>query len=155
MHRESFDGFRCSLSSIEPQHESLNRACNVLQIERPKLLECEVEPPPHMVAHRSRDANATRRTFSLNSCRYIHRIPVKVSSIGNRVADVDADAKANGSIWRLISVKDRHLLLHLNGTSYRPVDAVEHDEQGIAASLDDPATMLLDRRVYQVAAQCP
>ena len=78
---------------------------------------------------------------------------MQVSAIRNRVADVDPDTKANGSIWRLISVEDRHLLLHLNGTSHRPVDAVEHNEQGVTPSLDDPATMLLYRPVYQVAAQ--
>ena len=76
---------------------------------------------------------------------------MQVSSVSNRVTDVDPDAKANGSIRRLISVVDRDLLLHLHSTAHRPVDAVEHDEQGIAASLDDPAAVLLDRWVYQVA----
>ena len=56
---------------------------------------------------------------------------------------------------RLISVVGRNLLLHLDGTAHRPVNAIEHDEQGIAPSLDDFAAMLLDRRVDQVAAQSP
>ena len=103
-----------------------------------------------MVAHGSRDADAARRTFGLKSRRDIHRVPVQVSAIGNRVANVDPDAEADGSIWRLVAVVDRHLLLHLHGAAHRPVDAVEHDEQGIAAGLDDPATMLLDRWVDQV-----
>ena len=107
----------------------------------------------HMIAHGSRDADTARRTFGLKPCRDIHRIAVQVSSIGNRVTNVDPDAKANGSIGRLIAVVDRNLLLHLHGTAHRPVDAVEYDQQGIAASLDDPAAMLLDRRVDHAAAE--
>ena len=101
------------------------------------------------------DADAARRTFGLNSRRHIHRVAVQVSPIGNRVANVDPDAEADGSIRRLIPIVDRNLLLHLHGAPHRPVDAVEHDEQRVAASLDDPATMLLDRWVYQLSAQRP
>ena len=54
-----------------------------------------------------------------------------------------------------ITVVDRNLLLHLDGTAHRPVNAIEHDEQGIAAGLDDPAAMLVNRWVYQVSAQRP
>ena len=46
------------------------------------------------------------------------------------------------SVRRLVSVVDRNLLLHLHGAAHRPVDAVEHDQQRVAAGLDDPATML-------------
>ena len=50
---------------------------------------------------------------------------------------------------------NRNLLLHLYGATHRPVDAVEHNEQGVATSLNDPAAVLLYRRVYQVTAQSP
>ena len=56
-------------------------------------------------------------------------------------------------IRRLVAIMDRHLLLHLHGTAHRPVDAVEHDQQRVAAGLDDPAAVLLDRRVDQVAPE--
>ena len=108
-----------------------------------------------MIAHRSGDADATRRALGFKSRRNIHSIPVQISPISNRVANVDPNPKADSSIRRLIAVVDRDLLLHLDGTAHRPVDAVEHDEQGIASRLDDPAAVLLDRRVYQVAAQSP
>ena len=137
-----FDGASTWPYRIELQHKCLNRTGDVLQIERPKLLEGEIEPVLHMVAHCSRDADATRRTFGLKPCRHIHRVAVEVSAIGNRVAEVDPDAEADGPIRRLIAIMDRNLLLHLHGTAHRPVDAVEHDEQGIAAGLDDPAAML-------------
>ena len=52
-------------------------------------------------------------------------------------------------------VVDRNLLLHLDGTPHCPVDAIEHDEQGVATGLDDPAAVLIDRRVYQVPTEGP
>ena len=155
MHQRSLDRFRHGRGTIEPQHKRLNWPSDVLQIERPKLLEHQIEPAMHMIAHGSRDADTARRTFGLKSRRHIHRVAVQVSPIGNRVAKVDPDAEADGSIWRLISVVDRNLLLHLHGTAHRPVDAVEHDEQGVAAGLDDPAAMLLDRRIDQVSPESP
>ena len=109
----------------------------------------------YMIAHRSRNADATRRTFGLESRRHIHRVPMQISPVGNRVAKVDPDAEADGSIGRLISVVDRDLLLHHDGTAHRSIDAIKHDEQRVAARLDDPAAMLIDRRVYQVGAECP
>ena len=96
----------------------------------------------HMIANGSRDADATRRTFGLKPCRHIHCVTMQISAVCNRVANVDPDAKAYGSIGRLVTVIVGHPLLHLHGAPYRPIDAVEHDQQGIAASLDDPTTML-------------
>ena len=52
------------------------------------------------------------RAFSLESRRHIHRITMQVSSIGNRIANVDSDAEADGSVEWLIAVVDRYLLLN-------------------------------------------
>ena len=54
---------------------------------------------------------------------------MQISSVGNRVADVDPDAKADGPIGRLVPVMVRNLLLHLHSAAHRSVDAVEHDQQ--------------------------
>ena len=106
-----------------------------------------------MVAHRSRDANSTRWTFRLKSCCHIHGVAVQVSSIGNRVANVDSNAEPDGTIRRLASIMDGNLLLYLHSAAHCPIDAIKHDEKRIAPSLDDPAAVLFYRRVYQVAAQ--
>ena len=50
---------------------------------------------------------------------------------------------------------DWNLLLHIDGTPHCPVDAIEYDEQGVATGLDDPAAVLIDRRVYQVPTEGP
>jgi hypothetical protein len=130
-----------------PHHECLNRAGDVLQIERTKLLESKIEPVSHMITHRSRDADATRRAFGLESCCHVYRVPVQIGSISNRIAEVYPDTKADGSIGRLIAILHRNLLLYLHGTAHRSVNAIEHDEQGVASCLDDFAAMLIDRRV--------
>ena len=140
-------------SFIRPHHKCLDGPGNVLQLERPKLLESKIEPVLHMIAHRSRDADTARRTFGLKSGGHIHYIAVDISAIWNHIADVDADAEADGPIRGLVAIADWHLLLHLHRTAHRSVDAVEHDEQGIAPGVDDPAAMLLDGWVDQSAAE--
>ena len=154
VHKRPLDIFRVSR---QPglHHKRLYWPGDVLQAERPKFLEGEIEPAMHMIPHRSRDADAARRTLGLKPRRDIHRVSVQVSAVGNRVAKVDPDAEADGSIRRLISVVDRNFLLHLHGTAHRPIDAIEHDEQGVAARLDDPAAVLLNRRIDQVLPQSP
>jgi hypothetical protein len=57
---------------------------------------------------------------------------VQVCAIRNRVADVDSNPKANGSVGGLVTIMIRNLLLYLHGTAHRSVDAVENDEQRVA-----------------------
>ena len=66
---------------IGPQHKRLDRPGDVLQIERAKLLEREIEPAVHMIAHRSRDADAARRTLGLKPRRHIHDVAVHVGAV--------------------------------------------------------------------------
>jgi hypothetical protein len=108
-----------------------------------------------MVAHRPRNTDSTRRAFSLEPCRHIHGVAMEISPIGNRVSNVDPDAKSDCLARRLIAVVNGNLLLHPHGAAHRSVNAIEHDKQRVAPCLHDPATMLTDRRVYQVFAQLP
>ena len=80
-------------------------------------------------------------TFGLEPCRHIHCVTVQIGAVCNRVANVDPDAKPI-SIGRVVPVIVGHPLLHLHGTPNCPINAVEHDQQGVAASLDDPTTVL-------------
>ena len=58
----------------------------------------------HVIAHRSRDADSAGRAFGLKPRRHIHRLPVQVGPVGNRIANIDPNAEANGSIGRLVAV---------------------------------------------------
>jgi hypothetical protein len=106
-----------------------------------------------MIAYGSRDAHSARRTLGLKSGSYIDDIAVDVSAIRDHIADVNADAKADRPIRRLLTVIDGHLLLHLDCTAHRSINAVEDDEEGITSRVDDSAAMLFDRRVDEIAAK--
>jgi hypothetical protein len=80
---------------------------------------------------------------------------VKVSAVGDRVANVDADTELDTAVGLLIGSIRWQLLLDLHGATHRAVDAVEHHKQRIACGIDDPATMLGDGWIDQVAAQRP
>ena len=108
-----------------------------------------------VIAHGSRDTDTARLAFSLEPRRHVHRIPVEISSICNRIANVNPDTETDRSLRWLISVMDRNLMLNLDSTAHRPVDAIEHDEKGIATSLNDPAAVFIDRRVNYVATKAP
>jgi hypothetical protein len=132
----------------ELHHKCLNRANDILQSERSKLLEQEAEPAMHMVPHGSRDADAARWTFSLNSRRNVHRFAVQIGPVCNRVTNIYSEAETDGLLRWLITVMDWNLLLDLYGTAHRTVDAIEHDEQRVATSLNDPTAVFIDRGVY-------
>ena len=51
-----------------------------------------------MISNWTGDADATRRTFSLNARRHVHRVPVQVCAIGNRIANVYSYSEADGTI---------------------------------------------------------
>jgi hypothetical protein len=103
-----------------------------------------------MIAHRSRYADASWWTFSLEASNYIHRVAVQVGPIGDSVANVDTDAKANGTIWRLVAVQYWNPLLYLHRAPHGSINAVEHKEQRISTGLNDLAAMFFDGWVYQV-----
>jgi hypothetical protein len=45
------------------------------------------------------------------------------------------------------------LLLDLQGTAHRPIDAVEHDEQSIARGVNNPSAVLGDCGIDQLTTQ--
>jgi hypothetical protein len=77
---------------------------------------------------------------------------VHIRAIRNDIADVDSNAESDCLIGRSVVV-GWHLLLRTHRTSHRAVDAVEHQQQRIAAGADDPTTVRLQRRLEYVAPQ--
>src|SRR5262249_35092821 len=144
---KGLSGLKRACGRGNPQHERLDWAGDVLQIESAKLLKRKIEPTMYMVTHRSRDTDSTRWALRLKPCRHIHSVAVQVRSVGNGITDVDADSKADSLIGRLIPIVDRNLFLDLDGTAHRSVYAVEDDQRGIAAGLDDPAAVFVECRV--------
>ena len=54
-----------------------------------------------------------------------------------------------------MGVVDRNPFLHPHGAANRAVNAIEHNKQKVAPSLDDPAVMFFNRGIDQVFAERP
>ena len=84
-------------------------------------------------------------TFGLEPGGNVYAVTVKIRAVCDHVTDVHANAEANVSFWRLFSVIGRHLPLHFNREAHRAI-AVKGDQEGVATSLNQRATMLIDCR---------
>ena len=122
-------------------------------VSGPIGLERQIEPAVHMVPHRARDADAAYRALRLQPSGDIHAVAMQVRAVRDHVANVDTNAEANAPVGRLIAVIDRHLLLYLDRAAHCAIDAVECDQQRVAAGLHHSAAVLADCRVDQRAAQ--
>jgi hypothetical protein len=112
---------------VPPQHENLKRPRDILQAQWPKLLELQTKATMNMVPDRSGHANAAGRTLGLKPGDHVYGIAMQVSPIWNGVANVYADAEADGSVKWLIAIYNWDLLLDLHCAAYRSINAVEHD----------------------------
>src|SRR4051812_6523009 len=80
---------------------------------------------------------------------------MQIGALGDRVTDIDANAEADCTVGRLVLVGLRHPSLDLHSATDRSLDAVEYDQQRIAARLNYPASILRDRRADDVASDSP
>jgi hypothetical protein len=128
---------------------------DVLQFDWAKGVKRNIGSVADMIAHRLRDADATRRTRSMKPGGHIHDGTIDVSAIRNYIADVDPYAKADGPIGRVPAIIGWYLLLHRHGgATDRAVDAIEHDEEGVASRTNDPTAIFVDCRVDHSATEC-
>ena len=68
---------------------------------------------------------------------------------------MNADPELDAAVCRHAGIALDHGVLHLNGAAHRVDDAAELDKRAIAGALDHAPLVHGDRRVDQVAAQCP
>ena len=141
--------------SDQAEHKRLYRARNVPQRQRPDWCEGQIQTPMHVVAHAPRDADASRGTLRLQTGGDVHAVTMQVRIIRYYVANVDADPEPDASVWQLIAVVNRNLLLHLDRASHRAVDAVERYQQRVTAGLHHSSAALPDRRINQCPPQRP
>ena len=123
-------------------------------VSSPIGFEHEVEPTVHVIANAARYADSADRTCRFEPCSDVDAIAMQVRAIWNHITDVDAYSEADAPIRRLVAVVHPNLLLHLDRTSHRAIDAVERDQQRVAAGLHHSSAALPDRRVDQRAPQC-
>jgi hypothetical protein len=107
------------------------------------------EPVADMVAHRARDADAAWLGQPLQAHRDVDAVAIDVAAVGDHVAEIDPDAKAQAALLGEIQITVDHRALDLAGTAHRVDDAGEFCQHAVAGGLDDPAVMLADLRINE------
>ena len=85
---------------------------------------------------RPRDQDATSRRFRLQPGSYVDAVAVKIVTIDDQVAQVQAHAEDQRSIGRLVAVGLGHGLLKLDAGAHRIDSAGELDQGTVAGQLD-------------------
>ena len=106
-----------------------------------------------MLVDRARDADATRRRKRLETRSDVHAIPEQVVGLDHHVAYVDANAEFQPAVCgnALIRLGKPLLCLHraLNGIH----GARELGEHAVACGVGDPAAVLRDEAIQDLAAR--
>jgi hypothetical protein len=89
----------------------------------------------------------------LKTDSHIDNISMQVRSVGYGIANTDPNPKSHRPTGWHIAVFRWDLFLDENGATYRAIDTVEHDQQGVAAGLDNAPPVLLDGWVDQLPTQ--
>ena len=85
--------------------------------------------------------------------RHVDRVTMQVGSVGDRIADVDPNSKANRPISGSVTVGCWNVLLHSDRAAHCPIDAVEYHQQRVAAGLNDSTAMRGDGWIDDIAAE--
>jgi len=81
----------------------------------------------------------------------IDAVAEDVVAIGNHVAEIDPNAKAQAALLGEIQIAVGHRALNFARTAHRVDHAGEFRQHPIAGGLDDPAVMLADLRIDHFA----
>ena len=146
---------RAMLSPAILHIEHAHRPRDVLDLLLAPVVKAETELVAHLVAHDAADADAARARQRLEAGGDVDAVAIDVLPVLDDVAEIDADAKLDPPVGRLLGVAQRHLALHVDGAAHRVDDAGELDQQPVAGDPDDAAAVLLDHRVGELAAQHP
>src|SRR5262249_25797765 len=119
---------------------------DVLQRSFAQIFELEFGLAPDLFERAFRQTHAARHALVLDARGHIHAVAEDVVVVADDVADVDADAKGD------LSVPAGHLLLNGYGARHRVDRAGEFDQEAVAGRLDDPAPVLPNGRIDDVAA---
>src|SRR5215471_10355202 len=105
----------------------------------------------HLVECRTGEANAPRFSDLFESRCYIHTITEDVLLLNDYVAEIDAHAKPDPSLFGQVDVAVDLRLLDLDGTADGIHDTCKFRQETVARVLYCATPMLLDLRIDQVA----
>ena len=99
------------------------------------------------------DADAARFSQAFEARGDVDTVAIDVVGLDDHVAEVDADAQFDAAFRPDAGVPLRHRLLHLDRAAHRIDDARKFHQHAVAGGLDDPAVVLGDLRIEELAAQ--
>ena len=131
-----------------PLHaKCLNGAFDVLQGKAAKIVKGRLHPARHGFMDRTRDHNAASRSFRLKAGGDVDAISIKIVTIDDQVAQVQAHAEHKRSICRLVAVGLGHGLLELDSGAQRIDCAGELDQSPVAGQLDQTPSVFRQNRI--------
>jgi len=129
-----------------------HRPRNVLDLLLAHIFEGEAKFVAHLVAYDPAYANPAGFGQGFEPCRDIDPVAVDIASVSDYIAEIDPHTEFDAAIQRHISVSLGHRALHFDGAAHRVDNAGELDEQPVAGSLDDAATVFLDLGIAQLTS---
>jgi hypothetical protein len=103
----------------------------------------------HMIVDGPGNTDSSGWTLGLEASRDIYCVTVQVSAFRNGITDVDPDPEPDSPVRRLVCIENWNMLLHLQCEPHSTFHAIEGDQEGVPASVYQPATVLRDRRIDQ------
>ena len=133
-----------------------DRFGNILELRRPEVGDCEIEPPLHLTVRVFGQANRAGLCDAFQSCGDIDVVAHQVAvGLFDHVSQMDADAEFDAALGRKTGVAFDEAGLHLGGAAHRIDHAAKFDQAAVTSSLDDASVMQGDGRIDEVAAQRP
>jgi hypothetical protein len=126
-------------------------ASYVLDVAVSHVLEGAIDPIAHLVAHNPADTDAPRFRQPLQPCRNIDAVAKDVVLFNNHIAEVDPDAEPDPTFFWHVRFAVNHPALDLHGAADGIDDTRKLRKQTVAGVLYDPAPVLGDFRLNQLA----
>src|SRR5262249_55342258 len=104
-----------------------------------------------LVAHYARNTNPTRLSERFEARCDIHSVSEDVVLLCDHIPEVDPDAESDVPLLGYFRLAVNHPTLHLDRTAHGIHDTRKFREQAVAGVFDDPAVMLADLRIHQLA----
>jgi hypothetical protein len=107
-----------------------------------------------MVPYRAGDADPTGLGERLQPRGDVDAVAVDVTAFGDHIAEIDTDPEDDPLLLGDVGIAVEHRPLHLDSAADSIDNAGKFDEHSVAGSLYDPAVVLFDLWIDELAAMC-
>src|SRR5215469_13145915 len=130
----------------------MDRPRDVLDALLAAVFELGVQPAADLIAHRGGYTDAAGLGERFQARGNIDAVAENIVVFDDHVAEIDADAKLDGTCCGDVRIAPRHSRLDLNGALDRVDHALELDQQPVTRGLNDASAVLGDRGIDQLQA---